>query len=67
MDIINSIVLIDKNVIKFCNSRSYLKNFEDLNMIYELFWEIDQNKRNGIIHFSFPLKIKTNFQINLET
>ncbi len=51
----NSIVLIDKNVIKFSNSRKYLKNVENLNKIYELYWEIKENQRNGIIHYSYPL------------
>lgn len=39
---LQKIVLVDKNVIKFSELRTNLIKIEDLNEIYELFWEISE-------------------------
>lgn len=63
-EIVRKIVLVDKNVIKFSESRKEIKKFEDLNEKYELYWEIKENNRSGIIHFSHPLKFDDHFKID---
>ena len=62
--IVREIILVDKNVIKFSESRKEIKKFEDLNEKYELYWEIKENNRSGIIHFSHPLKFDDFFKMD---
>ena len=61
--VVKKIVLVEKNVIKFTEERQRLSNVKDLNEIYELFWEISEGQRSGIIHFSYPLKVENGFKV----
>ncbi len=63
---IKKIVLVDKNIIKFNDSKKVLEQYLDLNQKYELFWEIVENNRSGIIHFTHPLKFNQNLKIEFE-
>ena len=52
---IAQIEFIDKNVIKFSESRGDLSTIKDLNEKYELFWRIAEDERSGIIYFEQPV------------
>ena len=50
--------LVDKNIIKFSEDRSLLRNLDNLNQKYELYWELKENQRNGIIYFDHPIVLE---------
>lgn len=53
---IASIEFVDKNVIKFIESRSGVNTaIKNLNEKYELIWCISDNERSGIVYFDQPI------------
>lgn len=55
---LSKIRFVDKNIIKFSEERENLKHLQNLNQKYELYWELKENKRNGIIHFNKPIQLE---------
>jgi len=57
---ISRIEFMDKNVIKFPESRSALRSISNLNDKYELCWKVAENERSGIIYFDQPVSFDVN-------
>ena len=54
---VDRIEFVDKNVIKFYESRLELATINDLNEKYELCWKIAEDERTGVIYFEQPVRV----------
>lgn len=65
--ILSTITLIDKNIIKLVEMKSSLQNYSNLNEKYMLLWEIKDSKRNGIVNFDYPIIFPSEFDVSIKT